>query len=74
MWNLKKYTKESTYKTETDSQTQKTNFQLSKGRERERNKLGVWGQQIQTTRQIIGKQQGFKVQHRELYLISCDNL
>ena len=39
MWNPKYNTSELTYKMETDSQTQKTNLQLSKGRERD--KLGV---------------------------------
>ena len=40
----KKHTNELIYKTETDSQTQKTNlFVITKGkREEGRNKLGVW--------------------------------
>ena len=42
MWNLKNDTNELTYKTETDSQTQKTNLWLSKGKGRRRDKLGVW--------------------------------
>ena len=33
MWNLKNYTNEFIYKIETDSQTQKTNLWLPKGRE-----------------------------------------
>ena len=42
MWNLKKNdTNESTYKLETDSQTQKTNLWLSKGRG-VGDKLVVW--------------------------------
>ena len=40
MWNLKNYTNELIYKTETDSQTQKTNSWLPKGKW-ERDKLGV---------------------------------
>ena len=60
-------------KTETDSQTQKTNL-VTKGRKGGRDKLGVWDQQIQTTIHKIDKQQGFTVQHRELYSISCNNL
>ena len=32
MWNLKNNTNESIYKTETDSQTQKTNLWLPKGK------------------------------------------
>ena len=39
MWNLKNDTNELTYKTETDSQTQK-NLQLSKGKGGEGDKLG----------------------------------
>ena len=36
-------------KTEIDSQTQKTNLLLPKRKEVEKDKLGVWDQQIQTT-------------------------
>ena len=42
------------------------------GYKRERDKLGVWDQQIQTTIYKIDKQQGPAVQHRELYSISCN--
>ena len=42
MWNLKN-TNESIYKTETDSQTQKTNLWLSKEKGKGGDKLGVWG-------------------------------
>ena len=42
MWNLKNDTNELIYKTETDSQTQKTNLWLPKG-EGVRDKLEVWG-------------------------------
>ena len=42
MWKLKSSTKELTYKTETDSQTQKTNLWLPRREEGERNwKLGI---------------------------------
>ena len=41
MWNLKN-TNESIYKTETDSQTQKTNLWLPKGKGSREDKLGVW--------------------------------
>ena len=43
MWNQKKKntTNELIYKTETDSQTKKTNLYLPKGKEA-RDKLGVW--------------------------------
>ena len=40
MWNLRKDTNELIYKTETDSQTQKTNLLLPKGKRE--NKLGIW--------------------------------
>ena len=43
MWNLKYDTNELIHKTETDSQTQKTNLWLPKWeREWGRDKLGVW--------------------------------
>ena len=41
MWNLKKYTNELIYKTEIDTQTQKTNLWLPK-RKGGRDKTGVW--------------------------------
>ena len=41
MWNLKYDTNELIYKTETDSQTQKTNVWLPKGKGM-RDKLEVW--------------------------------
>ena len=41
MWNLKNITNELIYKTETDSQTQKTNLWLPKGKGG-MGKLGVW--------------------------------
>ena len=37
-----------------------------------RDGVGVWGQQMQTSIYRMDKQQGPTVQHRELYLISCD--
>ena len=59
--------------TETDSQTQKTNFWLPKGKGVwERDGGGVWGQQMQTITYRMDKQQGPIVQHRELYSISSD--
>ena len=72
MWNLKNGTDELIYKTETDSQTQKTNMVMEG--EAGRDILGDWDQQIQTTIYKIDKQQGPTVQHRELYSISCNNL
>ena len=70
MWNLKYDTSELIYKTETDSQAQKTNIWLPKGTKGRRDKLGVWDQQIQTTIYNIDKQQGLTLQHRELYSVS----
>ena len=40
----------------------------------DRDKLGVWDQQIQTTKYKIDKQQGPTVQQRELYLISYNTI
>ena len=55
MWNLKNYTNESIYKTDTDSQTQKTNLWLPKGKYVGRDQLGVSDYQIQTTIYKIDK-------------------
>ena len=72
MQNLKYDTNELIYKTETDSQTQKTNLVTKGERGWGKDKLGVWDQQIQTTICKINKQQGPTVQHKELYSISCN--
>ena len=46
-------------------------LKVTKGERRwDRDKLGVWNQQIQITMYKIDKQQSPTVQHRELYLIS----
>ena len=42
MWNVKNDTNELIYKTETDSQTWKTNLWLPKGKGMRRDKLGIW--------------------------------
>ena len=42
MWNLKNGTNEHIYKTENDSQTQKANLWLPKGKDDGRDKLGIW--------------------------------
>ena len=47
-WDLKYDTNELIYKTETDSQTQKTTLWLPKGKGWGRDKLGVWDYQTQT--------------------------
>ena len=69
MQNLEYNTNELIYKTETDSQTQKTNLWLPGERGE-----GVWDYNIQTTAYKIDKQQGPTVQLRELYSISCNKL
>ena len=40
----------------------------------EGDKLGIWNQHMHTTVYKISKQQGPTVEHRELYIISCNNL
>ena len=74
MWNLKNYTNESIYKTETDSQTQRTNMVTTGKGKWGRDKLGVGDKHIQTAMHKIDKKQGFTIQHRELYSISYNNL
>ena len=56
MWNLNCGMDEPIYRTETDSQTQRTDLWLPEGREREWGELGVWGQQMQTITFRIDKQ------------------
>ena len=64
MWNLKYDTNELIYKTETDSQTQRTDLWLPRG--------GMdWEFGISRCK-LLDKQQGPTVEHRELYSISCD--
>ena len=62
------------YETETDSQTQRTDLCLPEdgGGSREKDGLGVWGQQMQTIIYRTDKQQGPTVYHRELYSTFCD--
>ena len=71
-WNLKFDTNEHIYETETDSQTQRTDLWLPRGREGGEGWMGGWDQQMQTIMYRMDKQQGPTVQHRELYSISCD--
>ena len=72
MWNLKYDTNELIYKTETDSQTQRTDLGLPGVGGWRRDGLGVWDQQMQTIICRMDKQQGPTVQQRELYSISCN--
>ena len=53
MWNLKYDTSE-IYKTETDSQTQRTDLWPPRGRGRGRGGVGVWVKQIQTMMYRMG--------------------
>ena len=58
------------YKTETDIENK---IMVTKGEMGwERDKLGVWYQQIKTTIYKIDRQYGPTVQHMELYSISCN--
>ena len=69
--NLKYNTNVLKYKIETDSQTQRTDLWLPRGR------WGGGGMDwefgMQTIIQRVDIQQGPTVQHREFYSISCDN-
>ena len=55
-WNLKNNTNECICKTESDSWIKKT-CDYQRGKEKERDKLRVWDQQIQTTIYKIDKQE-----------------
>ena len=72
-WRLKYDTNEFIYKTEIDSQTQKTNLRLLRGSGCGRDKLEVWDQQVQTTIYKIDKQQGPTVQHMRTMFISYND-
>ena len=72
-WNLKYDTNDHIYKKKEDSQRQRTDLWLTKGREDGKGKdWGGWDQQMQTITHRMDKQQGPTVQQRELYSISCD--
>ena len=73
MWNCKNNTNELIYKTETDSQTQKT-YGSHRGKGGGRNTLGFQDLQIQTTIYKIDKQKGITVQHRELDSAFLNNI
>ena len=63
MWTLKHGTNEPVYKTETDSQAERSDLCLS--RERRKGRELVW--------EFGDKHQGPTVHHRELYPVSWDN-
>ena len=58
MWNLNCDTNELVYETETDSETQKTDLWLPRGKRRGRDGLGAWDQQMQTITYRMDKHQG----------------
>ena len=70
-WDLKYDTGELYYETETGSQTLKTEGGCQSGGWR-RNGVGGRSYQMQAFLNRMDKQLGPTVQHRELYLISCD--
>ena len=70
MWNLKYGTNELIDKTETDSQTQKTDLWLQRGKGRKWDEQGVW--QMQTITFRMDQQWGPTVQHRDLYSVFWD--
>ena len=71
--NLKNNTSELIHKTETDSQTQKTNLWLPKGKEGEKGINQEFGINIYILLHKTDKKQGPTVEHRELYSLSCNN-
>ena len=74
MWNFKNDTNELIYKTETDSQIQRTNLQLLKRKVGwcGRDKLGVWDWQMPATVYKIDEQGA--PGNREVYSISSNKL
>ena len=72
MWNKKNDTNEFIYKTETDSQTQKTNVQLPKEKVWQGRINQEFGSNIHALLYI--KQQGPTVQHKSLYSIFDNNI
>ena len=67
MWNLKYDTNEFIYKTENDSQIQRTDLWLPK-LEAGRDGLGIWDQQMQTSIYRMDKQQGPTVYSTKNYI------
>ena len=76
MWNLNYDPKELIYKIEIDSQIQKTNLWLPKGKAGKGERNQEVGVSICTLLYIyiIDNQQGPTVQQREIYAIFCNNL
>ena len=57
-WNLKYYTSELIYKTETESQTQRTEWWLPRGGNQGKDGEGGWGQLMQALTYRMDTQQG----------------
>ena len=72
MWNLKCDTNELTYETDTDSQTQRTDMWLPRGRAVGEGWIGRLGLADVNYYVQEDKQQGPTVYPEELYSISCD--
>ena len=62
------------YAKQTESQIQKTNLWLTKGRGKWGGTKQGYGINRQTIMYKIPKQEGYIVQHREIQPLSCDNL
>ena len=74
MWNLKyDDTNGLVYKTERDSQTE-IKFIVIKRERQGTDELRIQDQKIKTTTYKTDKQQGPAVQHKDVYLISFNNL
>ena len=73
MWDWKYDTNELIYKTEINS-SRKQIYAYQRVSWRRGDKLDVWDYHTHTTIYKIDKQQGPTVQHRELYLITCNDL
>ena len=70
MWNLKYVTDEPVCGTEPDLQTWRTDLWLPRGKGREWNGLGVWGQYMQTIIFTMDRQLGTSYVTGTTYLIS----
>ena len=71
LWNLKYDTNEPIYETETDSQTQRTDWGCQEDRVRA-GRIGSLGLAEANCFIQMDKQQGLTVERRELYSTSCD--
>ena len=72
MWNLKYDTNKPIYETETDSQTQRRNLWLPKGKGLVEGWIGSLGLADGAIILVGGNQQDSTIQHREVYSKSYD--